>query len=341
MVRVDEMVARAKTAYRSGRSAEARDLLLDVVQHDPSHQDAWLWLSGLVDTLDYQRECLENVLALNPMHERARKGLAAVEQQIAARGAERDAPPEKEPPPKPEWDAPATSVEWGRDDGAAVYGSGKHVELPTHEDYDAWVSELHLGAEESSPPQTPPFFAEAPTSPFGDTSYMFDPEPFFGDSPLAPRSDDHAPNDLWAGTSASAREPEPVMAPEPDNELDESGRVWPAPQPLAEPDSPSARQPARHEFSFDEGDDGDVPALTPKEPAVSEPVAPTVSAPEPAPAPPRPAQPTAPGPEGYFAYIPAEITADAAKRRSRALTVALVIFILADAAAAAALVSAL
>ena len=48
MVNVDEMVDRAKAMYRAGRRAEARDLLLDAVRQDANHQDAWLWLSGMV-----------------------------------------------------------------------------------------------------------------------------------------------------------------------------------------------------------------------------------------------------------------------------------------------------
>lgn len=70
---------------------------------------------------------------------------------------------------------PVTSVEWGRDNGPAVYGSGKQVDLPSHEEYDAWVSELHLGQDDSSASYSsaPPFITDSP-GPFGDTTYMVD-----------------------------------------------------------------------------------------------------------------------------------------------------------------------
>lgn len=347
MVNVDEMVDRAKAMYRAGRRAEARDLLLDAVRQDANHQDAWLWLSGMVDSLEDQRACLENVLALNPTHARARKGLEEIERQLAEQGGSHETPPADDPAPEPNWGAPATSVEWARDDGAPVYGSGKQVDLPSREDYDAWLSELHLGVEESSPPQTPPFVNEAPVSPFGDTSYMVEPEPFFGDSPLAPRSDDPDSDDLWASIARNTDEPDPALIPAlTPEDYEDHGRVWPAPRAPAEPAFAPAPQAVRHEFSFDDDVDEVAPPPQAAEPAlrapVAEPVEAPARAPDPAPEPPRAAQNAAPsGAEGYFAYIPAEITAQPVRRRSRTLVVAVLVLLIADAAAAVALVSAL
>src|SRR5690606_39044427 len=112
---VEEMVTRAKAEYRADRKAEARTLLLEAVQQDPNHEDAWLWLSGLVETLEDQQLCLENVLALNPRHARARKGLEAVERKITEQAAQSPAPA-PDPEQANDWGAPATSVEWGRHD---------------------------------------------------------------------------------------------------------------------------------------------------------------------------------------------------------------------------------
>ena len=342
MVNVDDVVAQAKAAYRAGRSSEARSLLLQAVRHDPNHQDAWLWLSGLVETLEEQRACLENVLALNPAHERAHKGLEAIERQIAARDSQPAEPPASEPAPASEWSAAPTSVEWRRDDSAAVYGSGKQVALPTQDEYDAWVDELHLGAEDAPSAPMPPFLADTPSGPFGDTTYMFDPGPFLDDSALAPRPGDRAPDSLRPGLAASARWPQPAAEPAPAAEIGDQARIWPAPEPAAARPAPQAPKRTRHEFSFDEDDEPEAPEVD-VEPAYRPPVKPAALAPEPPPVPrePQRAAQRSAGSEGYFAYIPAEITAETEQRRSRLLTVALVVLIVANLVAAAALLSAL
>ncbi len=48
-------------------------------------------------------------------------------------------------PTEPDPYVPATSVDWVRDDRPAVYGSGRHVELPSDQDYEEWVRGLNLG----------------------------------------------------------------------------------------------------------------------------------------------------------------------------------------------------
>ncbi len=48
-------------------------------------------------------------------------------------------------PTEPDPYVPATSVDWARDDRPAVYGSGRHVELPSDQDYEEWVRSLNLG----------------------------------------------------------------------------------------------------------------------------------------------------------------------------------------------------
>jgi tetratricopeptide (TPR) repeat protein len=72
------------TAAQAGKRAEARELLLRVVQIDEDNGDAWLWLSRVVTTLEDREVCLENVLALDPTNEAAQRGLEEVRAQIAA-----------------------------------------------------------------------------------------------------------------------------------------------------------------------------------------------------------------------------------------------------------------
>jgi hypothetical protein len=63
-------------AIKSGESEKARDLLLRVINADEHNEQAWLWLSGLVETDEERRICLENVLVINPNSVAATKGLA-------------------------------------------------------------------------------------------------------------------------------------------------------------------------------------------------------------------------------------------------------------------------
>ncbi len=83
-------------AARAGDKERARRLLLEVTERDERNEEAWLWLSGVVDDPEEMRICLENVLAINPANERARQGLAWVQKRLSQRPS---APPPPPPPP--------------------------------------------------------------------------------------------------------------------------------------------------------------------------------------------------------------------------------------------------
>ncbi len=70
------MLQRGIAAARSGRSDDARQILEQVIEADPSNEMAWLWLSGLMTTNQQKRACLERVLEANPENVYARAGLA-------------------------------------------------------------------------------------------------------------------------------------------------------------------------------------------------------------------------------------------------------------------------
>lgn len=86
------MLQQALTAARAGRREEARTLLLQILTHDDQHELAWLWLSGVVDDPVDQRECLEQVLALNPANEQAQRGLAWLDEHHPPQPAATPAP---------------------------------------------------------------------------------------------------------------------------------------------------------------------------------------------------------------------------------------------------------
>ncbi len=227
MAEVNSLLKQAIAAYRAGRTDQARTLLLSVIEKDEENEQAWWWMSGVVETLEDQQICLENVLALNSLNSHARQGLDMLSRLIGAQGGQaRPAPgtpswlegdlgaapigaefdmtsgdslidslsdiqvkpgvrsdsqpssadnlfggwltdPSQPSEPGPERDtsAPATSVDWGRDDRPATYGSGKHVDLPSEEEYDHWLQGLNLAAEDRRMRQSEtvsPFVGAAP-----------------------------------------------------------------------------------------------------------------------------------------------------------------------------------
>ena len=51
---------------KEDRREEARRLLRELIQEDNNFEDAWLWMSVAVDSLDQSSLCLDNVLRVNP-----------------------------------------------------------------------------------------------------------------------------------------------------------------------------------------------------------------------------------------------------------------------------------
>lgn len=79
-----EVLQMAIQAARAGRKIEARDLLLELVEVEPRNEMAWMWLSGLVDTLEDRIIACENVLTINPANEKVRAYLAELQRQHEA-----------------------------------------------------------------------------------------------------------------------------------------------------------------------------------------------------------------------------------------------------------------
>jgi tetratricopeptide (TPR) repeat protein len=81
---VSKMVRQAIQSARAGRRTEARDLLLEVVESDPRNEIAWMWLSGLVDSLEDRMIACENVLTINPANQKVRAYLSELQRQHQA-----------------------------------------------------------------------------------------------------------------------------------------------------------------------------------------------------------------------------------------------------------------
>ena len=67
-----ELLRRGVEAARAGRKAEARELLVQVVEVDPQSEIAWIWLSGLMDDLEDRIIACENALTINPANMKVR-----------------------------------------------------------------------------------------------------------------------------------------------------------------------------------------------------------------------------------------------------------------------------
>ncbi|MCC6803226.1 MAG: hypothetical protein IT319_10100 [Anaerolineae bacterium] len=63
--RIDRLLD-AVELVKLNRRGEARHLLRDLIREDNNFEDAWLWMSVAVDSLDQSSICLDNVLRVNP-----------------------------------------------------------------------------------------------------------------------------------------------------------------------------------------------------------------------------------------------------------------------------------
>src|SRR5690348_9400116 len=72
---LDDLLQRGKIAANNNDSALARRLLSQVIQRDPRNETAWLWLSGVVETPERMRYCLQKVLSINPDNDHAQAAM--------------------------------------------------------------------------------------------------------------------------------------------------------------------------------------------------------------------------------------------------------------------------
>lgn len=200
---VEAMVREGAAALKAGRKDEARTLLLKAVELDPYNEEGWLWLSGIVDSIEDQRTCLENVLAINPNNQRAQQGLAylnrtspsqSIPPPAPASGAVTPPPAPSAPPPPPAVGTSGTSRPGGLDPFASAFtetsvswddpgiatssaSAYRTVNEPSPDLLDDWVSGLGLNTTEVARTNAPvsPASSSAPTtSPFTNINFGTD-----------------------------------------------------------------------------------------------------------------------------------------------------------------------
>ncbi len=160
---VDGMVREGISAYRAGRKDEARALLLRAVEIDQYNEQSWLWLSAVVESVDEQRTCLENVLTINPNNDRAKQGLQVLNQKpspaVSAKTASSQADdvlagtsftstPSASPFGTDDDDELPSTIEWEAAPPTASSSASSNYKVaePSPAEYDDWVSNLGLGS---------------------------------------------------------------------------------------------------------------------------------------------------------------------------------------------------
>jgi tetratricopeptide (TPR) repeat protein len=68
---LDAIYTRAQAALQAGQLAESQRLLVQVLQADPRHEQAWLALAAVMTDPDQKLDCLERVITINPENEQA------------------------------------------------------------------------------------------------------------------------------------------------------------------------------------------------------------------------------------------------------------------------------
>jgi hypothetical protein len=79
----EEQLREGIALAKAGKNSEARSVLGQVVKATPRSVLGWLWLSGVVETKEQQRYCLERVLQFDPQNEVARRVLAQIRAEAA------------------------------------------------------------------------------------------------------------------------------------------------------------------------------------------------------------------------------------------------------------------
>lgn len=189
---VEGMIRAGIDAYRGGNKAEARAFLEKAIELDEYNEDAWMWLSAVVETPDEQRTCLENVLVINPSNEKAQQGLKmlGVDTLTDITPANDTASSDVEASSTPAFigsdfdetdddDEDWLTVPPTASSSASATFQGEDL---NSNDYDDWVAGLNLGGEDE--PTTSAPVEEDTGFNLDEVDNMFGSDDLFGDDEL-------------------------------------------------------------------------------------------------------------------------------------------------------------
>lgn len=183
MANTEALLREGIEAVKANRKDEARTLLEKVVDLDQHNEQAWLYLSACVDSLEEQQICLENVLTINPNNQKARKGIEEISRKLASgptsvspfaeTSASFGSGPFMGTDDMNSGDNTPTSVDWGRD-SVPAHGSGRDVPQPTSEEYDSWMASLPIGGNKPAESESPFENFDFSAGPFTTTDAPFE-----------------------------------------------------------------------------------------------------------------------------------------------------------------------
>jgi outer membrane protein assembly factor BamB len=102
-----DRLQRAITAIRAGDTATGRELLTELLRENPQHEDAWMWMTAVVQTHERRLYCLERVLKINPNNETARRAVSRLRQEQEDKTAQVEPRASKEQPKDDRQKSPA------------------------------------------------------------------------------------------------------------------------------------------------------------------------------------------------------------------------------------------
>ncbi len=82
--RTQTLLREAIASAKAGNKSWARECLQRLLKLEPNNEDAWLWMSMVLETPGEKRFCLQKVLAVNPQNAQALAGLRYLDQQSKA-----------------------------------------------------------------------------------------------------------------------------------------------------------------------------------------------------------------------------------------------------------------
>jgi hypothetical protein len=142
------LTRRGIAALKAGELAQAQELLAQATEANPRNEQAWLWLSGTTQDAEEQRYCLERVLAINPQHPAAQRGLERLPR------APEPAVPPAEPPLSQDTPAPAPPEPAAAVAPTPPAAAGPHLPNPArHAQFEADITFVvgefgkHVGRE--------------------------------------------------------------------------------------------------------------------------------------------------------------------------------------------------
>ncbi|MBN2148677.1 MAG: hypothetical protein JW726_14920 [Anaerolineales bacterium] len=92
--KLQEAIARIKSGDKQG----GKKLIGEVLRENPNSETAWLWMSGVVETDQQRKDCLERILKINPQNQQAIRGLEKLHTKSQP-SSQPEPPAPAQPPP--------------------------------------------------------------------------------------------------------------------------------------------------------------------------------------------------------------------------------------------------